>query len=44
MFVNGGLLDANKVDKSLIDPLVKEVDEIRRILSSSILTLKGKKK
>lgn len=35
--------DANKVDKSLIDPLVKEVDEIRRILSSSILTLKGKK-
>jgi len=36
------LRDTNKADKQKIDSLIKEVDEISRILGSSILTLKHK--
>lgn len=40
----GLLKDANKIDKGLINNLLKEADELSNILGSSILTLKGKKK
>jgi len=37
------LKDANKTDISAITPLIREVDEIAKILGSSVLTLRGKK-
>lgn len=40
----GLLKDANKADGKTVSGLVKEVDEIAKILGSSILTLKGKRK
>ena len=38
------LRDSNKTNKETINTLIKEVDEISKILASSILTLKGQKK
>lgn len=38
------LRDATKADKEKIDYLLKEVDEISKMLGSSLLTMKGKKK
>jgi four helix bundle protein len=37
------LKDANKVNIEIIDKLIKEIDELAKILGSSILTLRAKK-
>lgn len=37
------LKDANKGNVEIIDKLIKEIEELARILGSSILTLRGKK-
>ncbi|MCK4385011.1 MAG: four helix bundle protein [candidate division Zixibacteria bacterium] len=38
------LRDSGKVKKGLVKPLLAETEELAKILASSILTLKGKKK
>lgn len=40
----GLLRDSDKAPSSVVNPLLKETDELARILGSSISTLKGKKK
>jgi len=40
----GLLKDSNKSKATVIDPLIKEAEEISNILGSSIITLKGNKK
>lgn len=39
----GLLRDATEIDKEKINTLLKEVDEVARMLGASLLTLKGKK-
>ncbi|MCX5701670.1 MAG: four helix bundle protein [Candidatus Omnitrophica bacterium] len=38
------LRDSGKINKELIGALIKETEEMAKILASSILTLKGRKK
>lgn len=40
----GLLRDSGKANKSAVDVLIQETNELARILASSVLTLKGKKK